>query len=73
MVSRIALLFGKWTHLGVVQHICKMKVPGLDISAIDVSMRKFHYILVIGPLISDKQRRPFFWKGSRSFAEPLDR
>jgi hypothetical protein len=59
IVSRIALLFGERTGLGIAQHVRKMHKPGVDLSAIDLSMRKRHQSLVIRPLITNKRTRPF--------------
>ncbi len=54
IIGRMSLLSGKWTDLGVAQHVRKMGKSSLDLPAIDLAMRKRHQILVIRPLIADK-------------------
>jgi hypothetical protein len=55
VIGRVTLLSGERTGLGVTQHVCKMHESTLDLSAIQLAMRKCHQILVIRPLVTDKQ------------------
>jgi|GEM_PF-6951988 len=59
IIRRMALLSGERTGLCISQRVSEIGISSSYRFTIRLPVRKRHQILVTGPLISDKQRRPF--------------